>query len=222
MKIISSIPSFLSLLALAGTLVVTNSTRADLTYQVEITTTSLLGSAAGPFSLDFQSIYGSGLDQRVTLSNFVFTGGNPTGSPSLFGSGVAGSLASTLTFNDSAAHPFNEFYQAFSGGTTDIRFLLSLTTATAGVTPTSFSVAILDNALGNIPTSASNLSDALLIATLDGTRSSIATYHSVGDTLGVTATAVSAVPEASTGLWALGCVPLVLLQYIRRKRSTKA
>src|ERR1035437_9941882 len=136
MKSFNSLKKSLSLLGLLSALVGATSARAGvLNYLVDINTAALVGNPSAPFSLDFQSNWGSGLNQTVTLSNFVFTGGNATGSATLSG-GVAGDVGSSLVFGDSSANPFNEFFQAFTGGVTDIKFNLSLTTNSAGATPT--------------------------------------------------------------------------------------
>jgi hypothetical protein len=55
-----------------------------LIYDVSIDTSPLVGNAAAPFSLDFQFIDGSGIDDGnniVSLGNFDFGAGGGTGSP---------------------------------------------------------------------------------------------------------------------------------------------
>jgi len=222
MNTLHSLRKALAVLGLIGIMLGTTSARAGvLNYLVDINTSALVGNSSAPFSLDFQSNWGSGLNQTVTLNNFTFTGGNPTGPASLLGGGVTGDLGSSLVFNDSSLNPANEFYQALTSGVTDIKFNLSLTTNSAGVTPTSFSAAILDSSLFNIPTTALG-SDALVLASIDGLNTTISSYNStVGGSLtpGVTAS-ITAIPEPSAYAGILGACALTAGLYRRLRRKS--
>ena len=190
-----SLKTSLRLLALAGAFFAANLSHAQLSFAVDINTASIVNNSAGPFYLDLQSIFGpGGPSQTISVTNFSLTGG------SLLGSGVGtgavtGDLGGSLVFNPSAADFFNEFYQGFSATVSAIKFTLNVTTAVAGATPTSFSVAILDSTLSNIPTG--GLGDSLLLINLDGRETNYQTAASTGGTGGVSLN-LTAVPEPST------------------------
>jgi hypothetical protein len=192
-----------------------STSKAALIYHVDIDTTSLVGSLNGPFSLDFQLTDGSGTlagVNTVTLDNFMFTGGTPTGSASLFG-GATGSLSSIVTLTDNASFS-NEFFQGFSAGTTKIGFDALLTTnVDPGPTPDAFSMAILDNTLSNIP--ATGPGDSLMLVNINSPSLSLSAVQKFTSTSpsGVTV-AASPTPEPSSwlvmgsGLLALGGLAL--------------
>ena len=170
MKIIAS-KSFqsISLLACAGLLLATAASQAAV-YHISIDTTALtlpanLGSA--PYSVDLQLNAGDTLNNNTAVaSNFTFGGGSGAIGPANGFGGVSGSIASGVTLSDSSQ--FNEFYQAFGAGTS-LSFDLSLTQVVgAGLTPESFSIAILDGTLANIPTN--GLGNTLLMANFDTTN----------------------------------------------------
>src|SRR5438876_718777 len=72
---------------------------ALLAFHVDVNTAPLVGNSAGPFSLDFQLIDGSGtlaVPNTVTLSNFTYGGGGAVGLPTL-SPGATGSLTSTIS-----------------------------------------------------------------------------------------------------------------------------
>lgn len=213
MKSLRSFKPAFTLLALLCALFSANFARAQFGFIVDINTASLVGKPGSPFSLDFQAIYGSGGPQTILLSNFVVTGGSFVGPATSIGN-VSGSLASTLTLNPTSGSFFNEFFQEFSTGVTDIRFMVSPTTGPAAGTPTAFSIAILDSSLLNIPTT--GLGDSLLMINLDGRSSNLQTGVSTGATAGVTAVAV-AVPEPST-YGAIAGLALVGIVAWRRRR----
>ena len=220
MKSIRSLHRGLALFGLTAAVFGTTAARANLSYSVDLNLLSLVGNSSAPFSLDVQSNYGSGPGNTVTLSNVVFTGGSATGSATLNG-GVTGGLSSSLVFNDSAAQPYNEFYQAISAGTTNIKFNVNLTTNAAGITPTSFSVAILDNNLMNIPTSDPSFGDTLVLASINGSQTTIASYMSTGATGGVTAS-LTTIPEPSTAAALFGSAAVVAVLLRRRQKSAAA
>lgn len=135
-----------SILLTAWIVLASQTGRADtITYSVNLDTSPLIGNLAGPFSLNFQFIDGSGVgdgNNTVSLSAFQFgAGGGAAGAPTLEG-GASGSLASGVTLTDSDF--FNAFTQRFTPGTL-LSFNLSLTTnMDAGGAPDQFSFAILD------------------------------------------------------------------------------
>ena len=192
-----------SLLASAGLLLATAASQAAL-YHISIDTTALtlpgnLGSA--PYSADIQLNAGDTLNHNTAVvNNFTFGGGaGAIGLANGFG-GVSGSIASGITLNDS--NQFNEFYQTFGAGTT-LTFDLSLTQVVgAGLTPESFSIAILDGTLANIPTS--GVGDTLLLANIDTTNplsiGQLNLASGTGDFAGIT---VTAIPEPTTTACAL-------------------
>lgn len=211
MKPFHSLKSVLSLLALGCALIATNPARANETYLIDINTSALVGNSAGPFSLDFQSIWGSGAAQTVTLSNFSFTGGSFTGAATIIGD-VTGDLGSALVFNPNSGSFLNEFFQTFEAGVTSIRFNLDLTTNAAGDTPTSFVASILDGDLFNITTT--GVGDSLVLFNVGG-NTSFQSAEGNGRFSGVTAT----VPELSSTLVLLG-VGLVAIGFICRGRRS--
>jgi hypothetical protein len=205
---------FLSALSVLAACALPAAANAQLTYNVWIDTSSLVGSPDGPFSIDFQLNDGSGLSDGnnwATLSNFQFGGGGALDSATLLG-GATGDLGSGVTLTDSS--PFNEFYQTFTAGAS-LSFDLTLTTnADSGDTPDVFTFSLLDGSLFNLPTKSPG-TDTFFQVVLDGTNPVIATYASANDA--ITAPTVSPVPEPATyGLWA--GVVLVLAAAARRLR----
>ena len=161
--------SLLGLIACAFLFLVASICRADVTFDVSIDTSALMGHPAGPFYIDFQlndgsGDYSSGVN-TATISNFIFDGGDPTGTPQLLG-GATGSLTNpngvTLTDN---AHFINEFFQPFTPGRS-LKFTVSMTTnVDPGLTPDAFSFSILDNRLSPVPTT--NFADAFLFVNIN-------------------------------------------------------
>ena len=168
---------------------------STIQYYVDINTASLVGNPSGPFSLDFQLNDGSGTgdaNNTATINNFTFGTGSAAGAPNLAG-GAAGNLAGAVTLTDTT--PFNEFYQAFNAGN-ELTFDVTLTlNSDAGPTPDSFSVAILDNNLYNLPTT--GIGDTYLMVNL-GPTPSVTTGFSTSP--GVTVS-VAAVPEPGSLAW---------------------
>src|SRR4051812_26365032 len=90
-----------ALLATALLALAPSSHAADLVYYVTLDLSSLIGNPNQPFSLDFDLVTGSStgghgnVTNTVTLSNFIFTGGTPTGTPNFTLGGQSGSFASS-------------------------------------------------------------------------------------------------------------------------------
>lgn len=188
---------------------------AQMAFNVTLNTSALTGSAANPLYLDFQLNDGASwgdANNTAVISNFKFGGGSALAPATNLG-GSMGSLGSWVTLNDSTA--FNEFYQGFTPGAW-LSFTVSLTThADAGPTPDLFGFAILDSALGNLPTNAAG-TDLFLQANLTGPQTAIWTFGSLDGM--VAAPQVVPVPEPSTyGL--LGGMGLLLICLYRRRAS---
>ena len=195
MKLIHSFKSALALLGLVGALCSATIAHAQLSYLVDINTSSIVNHSAGPFALDFQSIAGSGT-QTITLSNFGFTGGGVTGAGDYTGA-ISGDLVTSLVLNPNSGSFFNEFFQQLDPTVSNISFMLNLTTNSAAPDPTSFNVAILDSSMYNIPTTQGSPFNTLLQFDINGGSTNYQTFTSIGDTSGVTLN-VTAIPEPST------------------------
>src|SRR6185312_13251794 len=106
------------LLAVPLTTMLLLTTGTGFADEVTLNTAPLIGDTAGPFSLVFQLTDGSGIgdgNNTVTISNFQFGSGGPSGSPTTFG-GVSGDVGSTVTLVDSSF--LNYLIQPFTPGTT--------------------------------------------------------------------------------------------------------
>jgi len=185
--------------------------QADETFTVSIDTSSLMGNAAGPFSLDFQFTDGSGADDgnnTAALYNFMFGMGSLTGSPTTVGT-VSGNIATGFSLTDSSF--LNELTQSFTPGNA-LTFQISLTTnVDAGGVPDEFTFAILDSSGAAIPTLGPF--DTLLIADIDSSQPTPYTYGSdttrgtlaTGNPLQLPAPVITAAPEPST-LWFMASI----------------
>lgn len=192
---------------------------ANFNFHVDLNVSSLIGNASGPFSLDFLLGKGNSVpNNTVTISNFLFTGGAPSGSATLFQGLGSGNMTSGITLTEDSADPFNEVYQAFTNTTSHIQFDVSMTQAVAGTQPDAFAISILDNTLLNIGTTdAINGSMAFVSIHGGNTLSDVATFTSTSP---AGATAATSVPEPSSVLALIsgaGC----LLSF-RRRRATVA
>lgn len=207
---ISHSTKLLRALVVFAALALTAVANAQLTYRIAVNTSSLVGNPAGPFSLDFQLNDGSAVgdgNNWATLNHFQFGGGSAVGGATTFG-GATGNLTSGISLADTD-WSFNELYQGFLPGSW-LTFDLTLSThVDLGGTPDSFSFAILDGNLMNLPTLAPG-TDALIQIDIDGASPAVATYASLDGLISVSATPV---PEASTyGLCGLGLLALVALK----------
>jgi len=137
---------------------------SPLTFQVELNTAPLTGNPAGPFSVDFQLIDGSGAgddNNTASIGALSFGGGNPSGAPTLVG-GASGDSISGVQITDTGF--LNEFIQRFIAGT-KLSFQIQLTTNPDVGFPDGFTFAILDAGGNTIPTE--SLSFALVAVDLD-------------------------------------------------------
>jgi hypothetical protein len=190
-----------SLLATAAILMAANSNgrAATLVYSVTLNTTSLAGSASGPFVLDAQlNDGGDPANNTAVLSNFVFGGGAVFGPPTLTG-GALGSLGGGITITDSDF--LNEFRQSFQAGSL-LSFTLSLTTnPDPSGTPDEFSLAILDHNGVELPTESAAIfgTSVILLADLTGGQTQLLAFGSAPGAP-LTFAAPVATPPSSDGI----------------------
>jgi len=145
-----------ALAALAAGLMVT-AAHADFTYQhISIDTTSLVSAVTGPYSLDFSFLGNLNVSNNATLSGFAFlgTGAGTNGAATITGT-ASGDMGSTITLS-TGANVFNDIYQGFTAGTTNISFNLTLSTIVDPLTPDNFTISILDGSTNNIATTAND------------------------------------------------------------------
>ena len=216
---LNSLRSLISLTVVAGVLLLVGAgvCQAQTLFTVSLDTSSLIGNANGPFSLDFQLNDGSGTNDgnnTAKLSNFNFGSGTATGAATNSG-GASGNLTSGVTIKDSSF--VNELYQSFTPGNT-LKFDVSLTgNADAGSTPDEFSFAILNSSFVEIPTTGA--ANAFLIADINPQGITIQTFAGAQPYAGIGAPTVSStVPEP--GLLAMlgaGLVPGLLLLRSRKR-----
>lgn len=192
--------------------------RAQTTFTVSLDTSSLIGHAGGPYSLDFQLGDGSGTsdgNNTATLSGFNFGSGAATGAATTSG-GASGSLTLGAALTDSGFS--NELFQSFTPGST-LSFIVSLTgKADIGPNPDEFSFALLDGASADVPTTGS--AGAFVIADITPQGITRQTFAGTGPYAAIAAPIIgSPVPEMSTRpVFALGLVA-GLLGLCLRKRS---
>jgi hypothetical protein len=228
MKTLINPLSIIRTLVCAAVLLVATSAQAQIAYRFTVDTTPLIGHSAAPFYLDFQLTDGSGLgdgNNTAWLSNFNFYGGAPTGTAAGAGS-FTGNLFSTLSLRDRSF--FNEFYQAFTPGTS-LQFDLNLTARVdSGLFPDTFAFAILDSTLSNLPTRSGG-SDVFASIDITGSSAVVHTFASDGSIspiaggppITILAPTATAIPEPSL----YGCVAaiaLVLTAVVRRRSRSRA
>jgi len=146
--------------------------RAD---NVNVDTSSLQASAAGPFQLAFvlidASLSGDG-NNTVVLSDFTFGGGS-AGSTLTSGGGVTGNLISGITLTDTDLSGLNFLTSAFTPGST-LSFNLAMTAnldskidpAVGNVTGDQLLFFILNGTGTPIPSTDTSAPDAFAIATV--------------------------------------------------------
>jgi hypothetical protein len=174
-----------------------------LEFTVALDTAPLIGHPAGPFSLDFQLIDGSGMgdsNNTAIVTNFNFDGGSAASTPVLTG-GASGNLSSGITLAESSF--FNDCHEQFSSGS-NLTFTVQLTTNLQTPQPDEFSFAILDSGGNEIPTTGP--ADALLIVAINSVDPAVQTFSTdpsippVAGGLGIDipAAMISIIPEPST------------------------
>lgn len=203
---------FVSTFGVLAGLIFTAVTAGAIPYTVTLNTSPLISGSTGPYYLEFQLVDGDGIaNNSVTLSNFVFGGGNATGSTSYQG-GASGDLSSSVTLFDSLF--FNSFYEQFKPGNV-LSFDVDMTANYTDPTPDRFTFAILNSSEFEIPTEGLgsellgvDMKLPLVFETYKGTG---------GSDPALEAPSVSAVPEPSTFLLLTGGVAFGL--FIRRRRQ---
>ncbi len=221
----------LALLAMAIALLSAPEARAQvLAFDVNLNTAALAAqdSANAPFYLDFQLNYGSTPEPSNTVNAyaFLFTGGSALGTATTSGT-ASGSLNNSLSLTASSSSQLNELYQQFSPGTTNINFQANITEAGSGATPTSFTIAIMDNSLGSPAQLYTNAPDQASMVVLNlspsNTLANIGAFSSVssadGNTLISGVSSAIAVPEPSTTAAIVGCAVLPFAFCARRFRK---
>jgi hypothetical protein len=174
--------------------------RASLILGVSLDTSPLVGNPAGPFALAFTLIGGSGVgdaNNTVTISNFSFGGGGPSGTPDVVG-GASGDLSLTVTLTDSAF--FNDFVQEFTPGSLLAFILTTTTNVDPGGIPDTFAFSILDGTGLPIPTLDPTGADSFLSVTFDDPGSpAFETFPADPNSgLGLGQPSVQAIPEPSS------------------------
>jgi hypothetical protein len=147
----------------------------DLGYNVTLNLGSIESNGNGLFSLDFQLVTGSGnVANTVTLSNFSFVGGSPSGTPNYTGGSETGSMVPGGTIkltNGTANFGDNEIAEAFSAGVTQISFHVDETpnsevVGSGTAIPDQFNVFLDDNTGYSIPTTDPSGGDSLVSSDL--------------------------------------------------------
>lgn len=196
---------------------------ATFNFHVDLNVSSLAGTPNSPFFLDFQLNEGSGtLANSVTINNFLFTGGSATGSPSTFGL-ATGSMGSSITLNDNASNAFNEIFQGFTAGTTDIQFDVTLSQNSPGVTPDGFIISILDSEANNPQIATTDFTNSSMVTVPIGAANTLGDVQTFTSTspAGATATVTpAAVPEPSSMMALVGGIGCLMT--LRRRRAQAA
>jgi hypothetical protein len=219
-KSLFALPVVVTILLLPGI------ARADI---VTLDTAPLSGDTAGPFSLVFQLTDGSGTgdgNNTVTLSDFVFGTGGPSGAPTTFGD-VSGDVGSSVTLVDTSF--LNYFIQPFIPGTT-LGFTIAMTNnVDAGGIPDGFAFSISDNTGQNIPTQAGPFADMFISIAFDSSNPTVTAFASDttrspaggGGPIDLGAPIVQAVPEPNgIGLLAVGLSVIFVLQRVFQRKRT--
>ena len=196
MKFISSCKLGFALLGLIGALCSADIARAS-SYYVNLDTTALASSPSGPFYIDFQSIYGSGAAQVITLSNFILTGGGFVSGTELAIGAVVGDVASALVLSPDGSNFYNDFSQQFDAAVTRIQFRLDIAGGASGAIPTSFAVSFLDSA-GAFALPTTGFADTMVLFDINSVNTTFTTASSTGDTAGATASV--SVPDAGASV----------------------
>jgi hypothetical protein len=230
-------PKF-ALLALAGALLVIPAVKAQsLVFNVDLNTAGLsTNTANAPFYLDVAMSYGNSslTTSSATINNFLFTGGNPTGSSFTTGT-ASGDFASSVSLTASNATGGAELYQQFSPGVTDIHFQVTVNEPGPNPqgTPSEFTVSLMDSSLGSPAQIFTSAPDQLNLVTLNlnasNTTSNVNYYSGTSSADGLTPLSVSAgpeslsaVPEPSSTAAIMGGVSMLFAAGVRRFKKKPA
>jgi hypothetical protein len=176
-------------------------------------TSSLVANSNAPFTLDFNFNDGSGTsdgNNTITLSNFVLGAGSLTQSSISGGATVnSGPFGVVLTDNSF----FNDVQFTFVADTS-LSFQLDFTTNADDGTPDTFTIAILDRNLSNIPTTNPNNGIAFIELDLPTTNPDagsqiILSGSADGAEVSLPAPVEGTVPEPSTFVMLGLALPLV-------------
>ena len=183
-------------------------------FHITVNTAPLIGDSYAPFALNFQLNGGSPQGNTATISNFTFGGGSANvAPPATFSDAGSGDLFSTVIISDSAAHPYNDFYQGWTVGST-LGFDVNLTTNVNAPVADAFVFGILGNDLFNIPTGAPG--DAMVLVNLNNQLSGLGSVQTFSGTGSYSAVTVTATPEPTTAITLIGGVGMLL--GLRRRR----
>jgi hypothetical protein len=191
---------------LAGASLWAASISTDGSFNVSLDTSALAGTTE---TLAFSLTEGDAIfENTVTLSDFDFGGGSPSGTPSYVGSGVSGDLASTVTLEDT---DFLElFSQTFEVGSS-LSFHLETTNSFEGGAPDGFAMYLCDASFDTCYSDNLN-TGALLTLNLTGIPLTTSDFTVNGASAqGLTAPAVTPEPRSLALLLAAGLATAVSL-----------
>jgi len=196
---------------------------ADVFADVTLDTAPLIGHPAGPFSILFIFIDGSGVgdaNNTATIGNVEFGGGSGLGNPVTFG-GAGGSLETAVSITDSSF--ISVFNEGFTPGS-QLTFSLDLTSNDdANGVPDRLTFSILDSSGVPVPTLAP-FGDYFLGADLgsagpvfDAWGSDPSRALSIGGPVSISAPTINVTPEPQLiYLVGVALVATVITKRLRR------